>query len=455
MVLLAGSFALTGCKSGPSSDAVSISGELTNFNADSMRLYEVSGVQMNRIAAAKVEREGGVGKFELNAKLPKTGFYLIGDDITRSVNAVLSNGEAIKMTGDAANPKSYKLEGGALNDGYAKLQARVINHNQQLQGLYQNLQLFSQSDPMQMQRIQGDISALNKTHFTYLDSLEAKADFMGKVAKMYNFKPYMWDQSHGKYGNELTYFKDAFFANLDFKDADISAMPQLYDKARAYSSTLVGSGLPTEVAKPAFDGLLARAGAGSPAHESILRGYIACVEPTKSELFTEYGNLFVQQYPADQQYVASINQAIASRQNMASGALAPDFSCATPSGSSLKLSDLRGKYVMIDFWASWCRPCRAENPNVVKAYSKYHDKGFEILGVSLDDNKGKWEAAIQQDGLTWKHVSDLQGWTGPVSQLYGVSSIPASVLVDTEGKIIARDLRGPALEEKLKEIFGS
>jgi len=135
------------------------------------------------------------------------------------------------------------------------------------------------------------------------------------------------------------------------------------------------------------------------------------------------------------------------------GSAAPDFSQATPEGQQLSLSSLRGKVVLIDFWASWCRPCRMENPNVVRVYNKYKDKGFEILGVSLDKTKDAWTGAIQQDGLTWKHVSDLAFWNNAVAQQYGVSSIPYTILLDRDGKVLAKNLRGPALEAKLAEVL--
>jgi len=137
------------------------------------------------------------------------------------------------------------------------------------------------------------------------------------------------------------------------------------------------------------------------------------------------------------------------------GVIAPDFVQNSPEGKPIKMSDFRGKYLLIDFWASWCGPCRAENPVVVKAYAKYHDKGFEILGVSLDNptDKEKWVAAIQKDGLTWPQVSDLKGWKSEVTQMYGVQYVPHNLLLDPQGKILVKDLRGKALEAKLAEIF--
>jgi peroxiredoxin len=135
------------------------------------------------------------------------------------------------------------------------------------------------------------------------------------------------------------------------------------------------------------------------------------------------------------------------------GSPAPDFTQPMPNDKPLSLSSFKGKVVLIDFWASWCKPCRMENPNVKKVYAKYHDKGFEILGVSLDRDKNAWTAAIQQDGLPWQHVSDLAFWNNAAAQQYGVNSIPYTVLVDREGKVMAKNLRGPALEEKLAEVF--
>ncbi|TAE31606.1 MAG: AhpC/TSA family protein [Cytophagales bacterium] len=135
------------------------------------------------------------------------------------------------------------------------------------------------------------------------------------------------------------------------------------------------------------------------------------------------------------------------------GGLAPEIALADTTGNSVPLSSLRGKYVLIDFWASWCGPCRMENPNVVRMYNKYKEKGFTIYSVSLDQNRENWVRAIRNDNLTWTHVSDLQYWKSAAAQQYGVTGIPKTFLLDKEGKIIAKDLRGPALEQKLEEVL--
>ena len=137
------------------------------------------------------------------------------------------------------------------------------------------------------------------------------------------------------------------------------------------------------------------------------------------------------------------------------GSIAPELEFSDPDGKIRKLSDLRGKVVLIDFWASWCGPCRKENPHVRAMYEKYHDRGFEIFSVSLDNNKDRWKDAIAKDNLSWpNHVSDLKGWGSAAAKLYGVSSIPSTFLVDKDGRIIAKGLRGEQLTAVLEQIFG-
>ena len=136
------------------------------------------------------------------------------------------------------------------------------------------------------------------------------------------------------------------------------------------------------------------------------------------------------------------------------GQPAPDFTMNDSLGNAVALSSLKGKVLLVDFWASWCSPCRGENPNVVKAFNMYKGKGFDVLGVSFDTDRAKWIQATKDDGLAWTHVSDLAGWKNAAGKIYGINSIPANVLLDKDQVIIARNLRGEDLLAKLAEIFG-
>jgi peroxiredoxin len=154
-------------------------------------------------------------------------------------------------------------------------------------------------------------------------------------------------------------------------------------------------------------------------------------------------------------YTKTLVARVEKMRKLAVGSPAPEISLPNPDGETISLSSFKGKYVMIDFWAAWCRPCRIENPNVVKMYEKYNDKGFEILGVSLDRTKDAWVKAIKDDGLEWPQVSDLKYFQSEAASTYNIQAIPATYLIDPDGKILAKNLRGQALEDKLEEIFGA
>lgn len=155
-------------------------------------------------------------------------------------------------------------------------------------------------------------------------------------------------------------------------------------------------------------------------------------------------------------YAAAIKTNLEKVSAVEIGSEAPKFSGPNPEGEEISLEDAMGKVTLIDFWAAWCRPCRVENPNIVKVYEKYHDKGFNIIGVSLDreDQRDRWLQAIKDDNLTWTQISHLQFWEEPIAQLYGVRAIPAAFILDENGVIVAKNVRGEALEQKVKELLG-
>jgi thiol-disulfide isomerase/thioredoxin len=203
------------------------------------------------------------------------------------------------------------------------------------------------------------------------------------------------------------------------------------------------------------DKLMERTSPGSEIREVLYRALAKAMQPLEQNGINasyQLAKRYLQEYPgpAATTFIASFTPGPPSV-----GEIAPEIELANREGVMEKLSSLRGKVVLIDFWASWCGPCRQENPTVVKAWNRFAPKGFTVFSVSLDQSKDKWLAAIAKDGLVWNnHVSDLRGWQSAGAAAYRVNSIPATFLLDQNGKIIAKNLRGPALERKLEELLG-
>ncbi|MBT1686568.1 TlpA family protein disulfide reductase [Fulvivirgaceae bacterium PWU37] len=174
--------------------------------------------------------------------------------------------------------------------------------------------------------------------------------------------------------------------------------------------------------------------------DQYMSTYVAVAEKLKKEW---------PQYTVAKDFVSMVDR----MKVLSIGQVAPEIALPDTTGKVVKLSSLKGKYVLVDFWAKWCGPCRQENPNVVRAFHKFKDQGFTVFGVSLDRNKKDWVQAIKQDGLAWTHVSDLKYWQSEAAKTYNITGIPFSLLLDPDGKIIAKNLRGAALDNKLNEIF--
>ncbi|MEY3590153.1 MAG: hypothetical protein RLZZ466_673 [Bacteroidota bacterium] len=209
-----------------------------------------------------------------------------------------------------------------------------------------------------------------------------------------------------------------------------------------------------EAMKESVLGPFAKTESSSPVAFYALQQYAGYdINPGKVEPLYEGLSETIRTYPS----AVAFKDRLETAKKTGVGRIAPDFTQNDTLDQPVQLSSLRGKYVLVDFWASWCGPCRQENPNVVKVFNQYKDKNFHVLGVSLDreGQKDKWMKAIHDDQLTWTHVSDLKFWNNAVAKQYGIQAIPQNLLVDPQGKIVAKNLRGEALAKKMQELLGN
>ncbi len=415
---------------------------------NTLKLFQFNGVYFKEVQSV-VASNPDTYEFQV----PKSGqsFYYIGNDPSQLLPVILGSESGVTVTGNCVGMRSAKIEGSKINAGYDKLKSEINSLRDRSNFFNRQLQ-NAESNSAEEKELSQKLKSLDDRKLFLLDSLKKADPFLARITAL---NTYLSFPHFGKaYPDELSYFASEYFRYADFKDAGYNQLPWVYEAFKSYTSTLVAAQTPSAQLRTYVEKAISAIPKGSDAHKMALSGVINILQQQNNPEFVYFGELFIANFKAkDPGVVATLETELDRKRAFVEGAKAPDFTQPTPDDKTKSLSSLRGKIVLVDFWASWCGPCRRENPAVVKLYETYKSKGFDILGVSLDRDKERWLQAIEQDGLVWNHVSDLKGWQNEVAQKYGVSSIPHTVLVDREGRIIARGLRGPALEEKLKELF--
>ncbi len=464
-VLLTGG--LISCESGggnaAKNDTLEISGSFAACSMDSIRLYRLSGFSTEKMMAAPVVQSGDNAIFQLSGPMPPEGLYLIGQAPNNILPILLGRETGLEIAGNCNNLRQFgKINASPLNDDYARLNQRFTAFNAQRNQLVNQLNaaIMGGNGPQQ-QAIGQQLDAMYASQVAVIDSLRQQNEFLADAFApnvLPAFNPLNNPQG---YPNSLVHFAESFLQNIDFKKPVYEHFPVISDNMRVYAQTLFQQ-IDEAQAQQYVEKMLNRMPEGSALYRNSLAAVIQTLDRLEKGAFLtyadRYSSTFVLNGP-EQAYLTGRRSALEDKvrkaQLLAIGMVPPEIELPTPEGKMLKLSDLRGKVVLIDFWASWCGPCRKENPNVVRVYEKYQNKGFEILGVSLDRSREPWLQAIEKDGLEWLHVSDLQYWNSAAAKNYMVSGIPATFLLDKEGKIIAKNLRGPSLEAKLAEVLGS
>ena len=375
-----------------------LKGKLANGQGVTMLLMDVNSRQVKLVDSAAVDKNG---EFYFTKKVPEKGFYNVQlsqanmqSGHSSFATIVIDSTEKIVFEADANDiGGSYKISGSIDSDLYKKFNDSVKTKVQEKEALKYKL------------------DSLQQVYQAFMNSSrnQASADSLSKAI-------------------EPTF------------DALAQQYREVQDKLSGYSKNFIDKNLPSFVCIAIVQNL-------------AIEQNIPYYEKTANALLAKYPA--IENLKNFKTYVDGQKLNLEAKNRIQPGMPAPEISLNDIDGKPLSLSSLKGKVVIVDFWASWCKPCRMENPFVVELYKKYKNKGLDIFSVSLDSDKAAWAKAIQQDGLTWKnHVSDLKQWQSPVINLYGFDAIPFTCVLDREGKIAAKGLRGPALEEKIRELLG-
>jgi len=422
-------------------EPIKIKGELKNATEyKRIFLYAYFGPEVYKTDSTSMKE----GKFEFDLKHGLArGMYKLGvsDDIAFIL--ILGDEHHISISGDLKlSPPSITIDGSDENVLYNEFISYTKNFEVNVDKLKQQAQVAGQTITDQqlysseVQKLQLKLDSLNRDKYSYFKSLAQnnKNLYLPKIIDVF-----LLDSAT----------QDNFFVPRDFSDPEIPNSDILTTKISVYLRRYTPSNL--QEAEVSSEGLLAKAPAGTKAREIFYLSIIRIFLPYDAAFGKRIANAYIAEYPNSR--FAKKVMADIPKGPLDIGDAAPDIKLSDPSGKTITLSSLKGKVVLLDFWASWCGPCRKENPNVVKAYQTYKDKGFTIYSVSLDNSKDNWALAIQKDGLIWpNHVSDLKGWQSSAAKLYAVQSIPATFLIGKDGKIVARNLRGESLEATLQQM---
>ena len=422
-------------------------------NVDTLVLYEPAGLA-NRPVGKAIRRYSDSAYVAVlpMSKTPK--FYGVSVFGTAVGKVILGTEPDVTLWGHAQFMEKARCTGSALNKALDQVVRQADQFQLQSDQLRTEFYNVPGDNPEGVKAISAKIRALGATKQKYVDSVKAANPLLGQVAGSLIAPEYIAAKKDGE--TELDFYGANAMRYADLNDPLSNENPYIFEGYERFVKRLLQLNIPKDRLKYFLDYQMESINdPKSKTHRLAMAGMLSALKPVNHALYPAYTMKYIDLYRNDTWgEIGRMEFEMKQSGTSTPGFEAPDLVGPTPDGPEYALSKLRGKVVLVDFWASWCGPCRRENPNVVAMYQKYKDKGFEILGVSLDRDAEAWKKAIEMDGLTWKHISDLKGWQSQHARLYSVNSIPATVLVDRDGRIITRNLRGEQLGAKLKEIFG-
>jgi len=414
---------------------------------DQIQLYRFGGLQFEYLQQARVE--GGKAVFTLPAQ--DWQFFYLGFNEKEVFPVILGGEDQVDVKVDCTRMGGSTVLSSARHAAYQQLKTRMNdlkNRSTQCTQKYYRQVTSGQAPPEFLE----EMSAIDREKLALLEEYAGRDPFFHQIVALNTTLNYFVQPND--LPGEFEYFALEYFRFADFKAKGMELQPWLFESFKFYANTLADSRAPADVLTPLIEKTLERLPAGSRVRMIAMAGLLSGMERPNPELWTLYTRRYLKEFGDAQPAVSKALQArLDVTGKLQPGGEAPDFSLAKPDSTMLSLHSLRGKVLLIDFWASWCGPCRAASPNLVKAYQNYASKGFTIFSVSLDQDRKKWIKAIVEDRYSWPQAGDMKGWQNAAARDYGVQGIPFNVLLNDKGVVIARNLRGDALEKKLKEIF--
>lgn len=457
-IFVAGFFFLwTACGKKVAKNEFSIEGTVTNAEPNAkIHIYDPTEDKNDPIASSDIKE----GKFVLKGNVPVKGFYLIGLSKTNA-GLVILGGEKFKATAAASDIKNtIEFTESVENKAYKQLNSILLEYENKLKPLYQEANQAAQGMdaagmPITEERrkeiqmsVQKRIDQLSQDRENRLKEFAKQNNevLASIVAKLYINPNYDKNNpEHQKYKNASAFYAAHFLDDIPFDNPSVAYIPEFGYKMRGFIELY---GTYTEQTKQTLDNALKKA-ASPKVKEAILRPAIAVSETVNEELFFHLAEVYQKEF-SNSKLITALKERVTKLAQIKVGATMPEIELPNAQNQKIKLSSLKGKYVLVDFWASWCSPCRAENPNVKRLYQQYKSKGFEVFGVSIDQKKEDWQKAIKEDEITWLQVLDQNS---EVARQFNVKAIPMTFLIDRNGVIIAKNLRGERLEEKLAELM--
>lgn len=431
---------------------VTITGSLSGYRyKDNIYLLRTLYGRFDTIASAKLIYKGGKARFTLQGKIPQEGVYFIGHPPYDLREIMLYPGDYVRTKGTVLNMKDLEVMPYDSQNKYIRT-AECVKQLELSRMFIQPL-TSNKGDESEEQRHMENVKQFNAQLLHLLDSIPKREKLIKDLLAV-QLHPMYHPSLSSYYANEEEHYAKEFFKYVDFESINYEYLPHIYEQVMRYTRGLLVRGFSGSEARTHLDALLNKVPHGSIRHNMILIGVLTALLQEKQDLFIDYGNLYLKIYKEQNPaYAEQINQYIAEFLFMPIGSLAPNFRLPTPDGNMLSLEQLKGNYVLIDFWASWCRPCRIENKELLPVYEKFKNDNFTILGVSLDKNRDAWLDAIGLDGMEWHHASDLKYWESPIVSQYKLNAIPFNILIDPEGKIIAKGIQPHKLEQLLTKRF--